>query len=200
MEPSFLQHLPDPLNRLDASACRKRSVCAGDTLFKQGDITRGLFFLLDGAIHLRRVTKAGHDVVVHRAKAGETFAEASLFQPSYHCDAVAVEPSNVIECSKKAIISQYHQFPEFAFALSKRFAAQVQHTRSRLELLSIRSADERVLQALVDGLLSGSVKSFASEIALSPEAVYRSLASLSKAGRIRKLGYGQYAPLASDPA
>ena len=76
--------------------------------------------------------------------------------------------------------------------MCKRFAHQVQHTRARLELYSIRSADDRVLQAVVDGMLKDNVKSLAHEIGLSPEVVYRSLASLAKSGRIQKLGYGKY--------
>ncbi|MFT6303631.1 MAG: DeoR/GlpR family transcriptional regulator of sugar metabolism, partial [Pseudomonadales bacterium] len=42
------------------------------------------------------------------------------------------------------------------------------------------------------GMLKGSVKSLAHEIGLSPEVVYRSLASLTQSGRIQKVGYGQY--------
>ena len=59
--------LPDPLNHLEHSALRSRSVERADTLFRQGDKTRGLFYLVEGAIHLRRVTKAGQEVLMLRA-------------------------------------------------------------------------------------------------------------------------------------
>lgn len=192
---SLVGLLPDPLKRLPPSACRLLTVDRDNVLFRQGDITRGLFFLSKGSIHLQRVTEAGHEVLVLKAAAGDTFAEASLFHHAYHCSAVAMKPSEVIECSKLAVLTRYREDPEFGLAMSARFAHQVQHTRSRLALFSIRSADDRVFRAVADGMLKDSVKSLANEIGLSPEVVYRSLASLSKTGLIRKTGYGQYEAL-----
>ena len=189
---SLTHSVPDPLNRLPSSAFELRTIDRETTLFRQCDSTRGLFFLLNGAIHLQRVTEAGHQVLVLKAVPGETFAEASLFHRSYHCSAVAKKSSKVIECAKRAVITRYREDPDFSLAMCKRFAHQVQHTRARLELYSIRSADDRVLQAVVDGMLKDNVKSLAHEIGLSPEVVYRSLASLAKSGRIQKLGYGKY--------
>ena len=189
---SLADSLPDPLNRLPSSAFRLRIMDRENTLFRQGDSTRGLFFLLNGAIHLQRVTEAGHQVVILKATVGDTFAEASLFHSSYHCSAVATKSSKVIECAKRAVITRYREDPDFALAMSARFALQVQHTRARLELYSIRSADDRVFRAVSDGMLKDSVNSLAHEIGLSSEAVYRSLASLSKSGRIKKIAYGKY--------
>ena len=192
MVASLLDHLPDPLTRLPSSALRLRTVTREEALFHQGEATRGLFFLLKGAIHLQRVSGTGHLVVVLKAAAGDTFAEASLFHRTYHCSAIAAKPAEVIECSKHAVLKRYREDPDFALAMSERFAQQVQVARARLEIFSIRSADERVFRAVADGMLKDSVRSLAHEIGLSPEAVYRSLASLSRSGRVHKVGYGQY--------
>lgn len=192
LEP-LTSYLPDPLTLLDESALRQRSLSSGETLFHQGDVTRGLFFLREGSIHLQRVTESGHDVLMLRASTGETFAEASLFHEKYHCSALAKAPCDIIECSKVDVLDRYREDAEFSLAMCARFASQVQHTRSRLELFSIRSADERVFRAVADGMLKDSVKTFSTEIGLSQEVTYRSLSSLVKAGRIQKLGYGRYA-------
>ncbi len=189
---SLRNSLPDPLKRLPASAFQIRTIECENALFHQGESTRGLYFLLSGAVQLQRVTEAGHQIVVLKATPNETFAEASLFHRTYHCTAVATQYSEVIECSKTVVINRYREDSTFAYAMSERFAHQVQHTRARLELFSIRSADERVFRALVDGMLTGSVRSLADEIGLSSEVVYRSLASLTKNGRIKKIGYGKY--------
>jgi len=189
---SLVDSLPEPLTGLPSSAFRLRTVDREKTLFLQGDETRGLFFLLEGSIHLQRVTEGGHPVLVLKAAPGDTFAEASLFHDCYHCSAVAMKPSKVIECSKRIVLARYHEDSNFALAMSKRFAHQIQAARARLELFSIRSADERVLRAVADGMLKDNVKSLAHEIGLSPEAVYRSLASLAKSGHIQKVGYGRY--------
>ena len=189
---SHTDSLPAPLNRLPSSAIRLRTIDTQKNLFSQGDATRGLFFILAGSIELQRVTEAGHLVLVQKVNVGDTFAEASLFHSHYHCSAVATNSSEVIECSKQAVISHYREDPEFALAMCQRFAQQVQRARSKLEIISIRSADDRVFRALTEGMCKGSVKSMAHEIGLSPEVVYRSLNSLTKSGRVMKLGYGRY--------
>jgi len=76
--------------------------------------------------------------------------------------------------------------------MASRFATQMQASRRRVELLSIRAADERILTALNDDLLVEDITTFADMIGLTPETVYRTLAKLSKQGRIEKTARGQY--------
>ena len=59
-------------------------------------------------------------------------------------------------------------------------------------MLTIRSAEERVLAAVSDGLLDGSIKRFAAEIGLTHEATYRTLARLVSREKLRKTGRGSY--------
>lgn len=96
--------LPEPLDQLNSGAVHHREFTAGQALFRQGDRSRGLFYVNDGALELRRVSEACHDVLMFRANSGDTFAEASLFHRSYHCDAIATERSQVIECSRNALL------------------------------------------------------------------------------------------------
>jgi len=49
-----------------------------------------------------------------------------------------------------------------------------------------------MLIALNDGLLVENITAFAEINALAPETVYRTLAQLSKEGRIEKTARGQY--------
>ncbi len=173
--------LPPPLDQLDRSSTRYRTLDKGDLLFRQGDKSRGLFYVVRGVVELRRTTQAGHEVLMFQAKAGDTLAEASLFHSQYHCNAIATESSEVIQCMREMLLKQFRMDIRFALAMSRRFAMQVQGARMRHELLSIRNAEERVYRAVVEGLLSSSVRSLANEIGLSAEVVYRSLSSLSKA-------------------
>ena len=43
--------------------------------------------------------------------------------------------------------------PEFAIELTARFAREVQKGRRQVELLSVKSAEERVFMAVADGML-----------------------------------------------
>lgn len=184
--------LPSPFDKIAEISKTESSHLATQTIFRQDSKTRGMFFVKNGEIELQRHTENGDRVVIHRAYAGETFAEASLFSDVYHCDAVAQSQCEVIEFDRQAVLLLFEEDSKFAKALAARFAIQVQSYRRRLELLAIRSAKERVHAGKVDGLLGGDVMSFASEICLSHEATYRALSTLVTDGRIKKTGRGQY--------
>lgn len=186
------EQLPTPLNQLASKDLSHITVEAAETLFVQGSEPSGLFYLVSGAVDLKRTTATGHDVLIHHAQARETFAEASLFSESYHCTAIAVQTSQLILCKRAAINRLFDSNIAFARAMASRFAAQIQLSRRRVELLSIRSAEERVLEALNDGLLLDDITSFADAIALAPETVYRNLAQLSADGKVLKTARGQY--------
>lgn len=184
--------LPAPFDRLGQNARKSISLEAGVSLFLQNAPTRGLYFLEHGGLELRRFSGIGDTIILHRVTKGETFAEASLFASGYHCEAVATIKSDVLELDRKAVLDYFAADKEFAIALTARFASQIQSYRRRLEIVAIRSAMDRVHAALLDGMLTGNIKSFASEIGLSHEAVYRALSQLVRQKHIEKIARGQY--------
>lgn len=184
--------LPQPFDSLPSAdqqllECRKSSY-----VFHQEDASTGLYFLVTGGVHLIRVSEQGEEVVIHRALRGETFAEASIFSESYHCNALAVEDTQLIKIPKDTILEKISTDADFALYLTKRFAMQVQRQRRLREILSIRNADDRVFAGMCIGMLDGPIKAFASEIGLSHEATYRALNQLSKQGRVAKFARGNY--------
>ena len=187
-----IESLPPPLNRVNKSDRVRRTLEYGEALFFQDSATAGLFYMISGTIDLKRATNTGHSVMIHRARSGDTFAEASLFSDTYHCTATAVCDAIVIECKRAAISRLLNMDIEFACSMASRFATQIQETRRRVELLSIRAANERILAALNDGLLVEDITTFAETIGLAPETVYRTLTQLSKKGHVEKTARGQY--------
>lgn len=189
--------LPTPFQLIPHTARRHRHLVNEGVVFRQGDKTRGLFFVIEGNIELRRFTQAGQSVIIHRAKSGETFAEASLFSEHYHCDAITTGKSHLVELDRTVILEKFHDEPDFALAIVKRFAHQNQENRRKLELLAIRSAEERIFTAILDGFLTQNIKAFASDIGLTHEVVYRGLAKLVDKGMLVKVGRGKYLTTAS---
>lgn len=171
---------------------RSLNVRASAHLFRQGDQTVGFFAVHQGIVELTRTTQHGGLVVLHRAGPGESFAEASLFADRYHCDAIATSACELIFFPKKEVLAALKEHDGAAIALLVNLSSQVQRYRLLLQLCSIRRADERVLAAMEAGLVPGSWKSFAPQIGLSPEAVYRALSSLTKRGVIHRTGRGKY--------
>lgn len=174
----------------------RRRLERGEALFRQGDPARALFVILQGRLALTRHAADGRQLVLFVAQSGDSLAEAALFAQAYHCDAVAQTAAVVAEIPKTALRRLMQEDQRVAEALTARLARQVQDLRQRLEFRDIRSARERVWQKLLlspakaDGtvVVDRPLKELAAEIGLTHEALYRALAALEKAGRIRRRG------------
>ena len=171
-----------------------RKLKAGEPLFHLGDKTSGLYEVIAGRVRLTRVDRSGRETVLYVAGPGETIAEASLFSPVYHCDAVAGSDAVVRLYPKPAVLSTFAKDRKAAQAFSATLARQVMSLRTRLAQRDIRSARERVRHFLAlntgaDGrtvALRGTVKDLAAELGLTHEALYRTLAALERTGEIRR--------------
>lgn len=192
------EQLPGPFDRIELIHTKRIAIPSGGTLFFQGDATRGLFYLCAGAIDLKRVTSIGHNIIVHRAYAGEMFAEASLFTNQYHCTATATKDCEVVEFRRNVVIALLQNDLEFSRDVVSKFAMQIQESRRRIELLSIRSADERILTAINSGLLVDDISKLADLLGLAQETVYRALKKLVDRGQITKNARGKYHAITSD--
>jgi CRP-like cAMP-binding protein len=176
------------------SASIERNLQAGEALFRQGDKTTNFCEIVSGRVRLARVDRAGHEVVLHVAGAGETIAEASLYSPHYHCDAIANTEAVVRLYPKTAVLAAFAQDPKLAQSFSATLARQVMNLRTRIEQRNIRSARERLrhylsVNAEADGrhvALPGTLKELAADLGLSHEALYRNLAGLERAGAIKR--------------
>jgi len=184
--------LPHPYDRLGECDSSVMVLAKGLNVFNQNDLSTGLFFLCSGAVVLRRSTARGDSAVLHRAEAGDTFAEASLFSEVYHCTATTCRESEIIQFKKEALLAIFDTDADFARAIAARFAQQVQSGRRKSELLTIRNANERIMAALSDGMLKDDISVFADSIGLAHATVYRGLSQLADDGKILKTDHGAY--------
>jgi CRP-like cAMP-binding protein len=173
------------------AAATERRLKSGEALFRLGDKSVGVSKVVAGRVRLARVDRAGHEIVLHVAGPGDLIAEASLFSPHYHCDAVASTDAVVRTYPKRALLDAFEHDPKAAQAFAAMLARQVMALRARIEQRNIRSARERVrhwlaLNAGADGavILRGTLKEAAAELGLTHEALYRTLATLERAGEI----------------
>lgn len=171
----------------------RRALEAGEYLFRQGDRSFGIFLMGSGRVRLQRATPDGSVISIHLARAGELFAEASLFSERYHCDAVAEVGGEVWCYPKEALSARLRAEPEALWAFARELARHVQTVRLRYEIKHVRSATKRVLQFLrlscsENGVfhLPGVLKDVAADVGLTHEAFYRALATLEKQGRIAR--------------
>lgn len=172
----------------------ERSLSAGQTLFRAGARTAGLYEVVQGKLRLVRVDRNGREAVLHTAAAGDTIAEASLFSATYHCDAIAMTDAIVRLYPKAVVLAELQSNPKAAQAFAAMLAHQVMTLRTRLEQRNIHSARDRIrhylaVNAGADGrtvALAGTLKELAGELGLTHEALYRTLAEMAADGEIER--------------
>lgn len=175
-----------------ADRVRQRELADDEVLFRQDDPVTALYRLETGRIRLVRHLEDGTTVIVHTARSGETFAEASAFADAYHCDAVAEVASRVAAVPKSEFLAALVRDPETSLRLARLLAGQVRDLRSRLEIRNIRSAPERLMAWLrlraagcpPTAVLEQIWSDVAAEVGLTREIVYRALAALEQDGSI----------------
>ncbi|MGE0421530.1 MAG: Crp/Fnr family transcriptional regulator [Reyranellaceae bacterium] len=169
--------LVEALKRL---APAERRYAAGEHLFHQGDRVAVLHLLVEGRVQLVRHQAGGSALVLQRTGPGAIVAEASMVSDRYHCDAVATTPVRSLAVRRSSVRARIASDPDFAMAVVGHLAREVQASRSRAEILSLRTVAAR-LDAWIaarDGHMParGEWKTVADEIGTSPEALYREIA------------------------
>jgi CRP-like cAMP-binding protein len=164
----------------DAEAGR-RTLAAGEVLFRAGDPVRLLYRIEAGAMTLVRPLPHGADLVIQRARRGAILAEASLFAVTYHCDAVASGPTQLRGVSVERITRALERDQRLAQAFTRYLALEVQTARARAEVTSLKTVRARLEAwlALNGGELPprGKWRDVAAEIGVTPEALYRELSA-----------------------
>ena len=180
----------------DTSKLEKKPLKAGDLVFREGDAARAIYVVDEGRIQLIRYTPEGSPAILHTAISGGSFAEAALFSDRYHCHALAAETSVVTAFPKAHVLETLRTNTEKMERYVALLSRQVRDLRTLLELRSIRSARERILQFLYLRLgkenriikFHSALKDVATELGLTHETFYRQIAALEREGLIRREG------------
>jgi CRP-like cAMP-binding protein len=172
--------LPSIEAYLQGLRARPRHVENGRPLFRRGDPVTHVHYVVTGAVHLVRYQTDGSALILQRAGPGSILAEASLYSGTYHCDAFASGDADLRAYAKAAVKKLLLRSPEFSDIWANYLAQELQRTRLRAEILALRTVSER-LDAWIAGHggsfpPKGEWKLVASQIGVSPEALYRELA------------------------
>jgi len=197
MSPLF--QLPDTLRKLLPASLTAISsgveLCKGQRLFLQRQRPRHMYFVVGGEIALERLTEAGDTVVLQRVREGFV-AEASLQSGSYHCDAVVIVAGQAVATPIEPLKLALATNPAFALRWIGMLNAEVRRLRGQCERMSLKGVGQRLLHMIetegVHGRLriGSGLKSLATELAVTHEALYRAIAALEKSGVVfREAGF-----------
>jgi CRP-like cAMP-binding protein len=165
--------------RLDAQA--------HEPLFRIGDSVRCVYLVVSGEARLIRLARNGSEVILQRSRGG-FLAEASLEARSYHCDAITTKPTTILMLPVAAFRAALEEDPIFRSAWQSQLTKEIRKLRAQCERLSLNSAADRISHYIesegADGILTlnQSRKSWAAELGLSHEALYRTLRRMQSEG------------------
>lgn len=163
-----------------ALARGERRLAPGQVLFRPGDRVQSLFLVSGGTMRLVRSLPHGFQLTIQRAGPGSVLAEASLFADRYHCEALAVDAARLAILPRLRLEAALADDPALAWLWAGHLAREVQRARTGAEILSLKTVVERLdaWLALNEGGLpaKGGWRLVASEIGVTPEALYREIA------------------------
>ncbi len=88
-------------------------------------------------------------IIIHQfVEPEESFAETALFSETYFCTAIASKASRVVAIDKELVRQALRENPDFADIYMNQLTYRDENIKTLLELRSIRSARERLLQYL----------------------------------------------------
>lgn len=175
--------LPAALRRV----CTQSRCVKGDLLFRQGKRPERMFYVAGGEVVLQRSGSHGGNVVLQRARHGFV-AEASLQSSKYHCDAVVTVSGAVVSLPIGSIKQALLVDPAFAMRWVGMLNQELKRLRAQCERLSIKGVRNRLLHLIETEGQGGrlpmgvGLKSMASELGVTHEALYRTVAELEKQG------------------
>ena len=170
----------DLIDCLSALPHRRRQAETATVVFHRDAPVRHLYIVETGQVELVRYAANGAALVLQRATDRAVLAEASIYSERYHCDAVVTDTARLLEISKRKLLDALASDRSLMHLWGSYLAATIQNARHRAELLARRSVADRL-----DGWLAmhgeqmpakGHWKSIATEIGVSPEALYREIA------------------------
>lgn len=167
------------------AAARPVRFAAGAPLFATDAPVVEMFMVRSGTVQLVRHTATGARLVLQTAGSGDVLAEASAYSDSYHCDAVAVEATEVSALPRARFLSALAGDSTLAEAWAARLARGMQAARLRAEIRTLPRLSDRLTAWLSAGNAlpaRGRWQDVAAELGVTREALYRELAR-RRAGR-----------------
>lgn len=184
----------DLLELLPASIhphCVSQFFARGARLFETGRKPEYMYFVESGEVTLERYSLDGNTIILQRTRHGFV-SEASLQSPAYHCDAVAVIDTVAVRIPLRDLRQVLASDPAFSMRWVSMLNREIMRLRRQCERLSLLTVEERLLHLVeTEGSegaypLGSGLKSIARQLGVTHEALYRCIARLEKAQRVRR--------------
>jgi len=188
----------DQLNAVRQIAVEKQ-FNKGQTIFTEGDQTKGFFVVIEGRVKVYKVSSEGKEQILHIFEAGQSFGEVTVFTgQQLPANAQTLAQSRLLLFSRNAFVDLVTANPSLALNLLaimskklRQFAAQIENLSlkeipARLASYLVYLSEEQAAEDVVT--LNVSKGQLASLLGTIPETLSRIFAKLSGQNLIRVEG------------
>jgi len=179
------------------------TAASGTILFQCGDAYRGFYLLVEGGVHVYRLSPEGRMLVLHVIRPGESFAEVPLFEmgdgDTYPATAETLSDSTLLFFPADAFLSFVDAHPRSALHMLGQLAGRLRSAVRQLDAVSLQDVQERLARYLVEQVptvpdapdtaptveLDIPKSVLAAELGTVPETLSRALRALEEEALIR---------------
>jgi CRP/FNR family transcriptional regulator len=190
----YFSQLPAKELELVSSSVQSLPLARGNILFNEGEPSRGLYFVVEGAIKVSRISPEGREQVLTVVGGTQTFNEVPVFDGGpCPATAAALEPSVVGLIPMDVMQRLIKEYPVIAEATLRIFAGRLRGLVTLVADLTHLDVTGRVAKVLLAyNASSGRVslqlgqQDLASIVGSTREVVSRSLRQLEEQGDIAR--------------
>ena len=122
----IFQGLPDEVLGVLAQKVSRRTLSAGETLFRLGDEGDALYIIDEGWVKITRQDARGNELLLNRCGPGETIGEMSLLdQEPRSASVVSLSDAEVLELKRDGFFELLNQRPDMALVLIRSMSSRL---------------------------------------------------------------------------
>ena len=208
----IFRHLSDPVCLELSSISRRQRWAAGALIFQRGDDSNYMVAVEKGKIRLALQTSGGREFALRYVGQGALFGEIGILDGAPRsADASAVVSTWGYVIERRQFLHLIHKHPEIADATIQHLCSLLRYTTEHIETIALYGLEGRLARFLLSQLrpdididipgeqrlqLDLSQSDIAELLGASRPKVNRAIATLEKAGAIRRDGKAIYCSLA----
>jgi CRP/FNR family transcriptional regulator len=138
--------LPDDDLRRVADLAVSRRFAKKEAVFREGDRADGFFIVVSGKVKVFKLSGEGKEQVLHVLEAGQTFAEAVIFEGGgYPAHAEALTGAELLFLPKRPFIDLLERQPKVAVRMLASLSRWLKRMTDLAESLSLKDVETRLV-------------------------------------------------------
>ena len=139
----------DQLNALRQIALEKQ-FSKGQTIFSEGDETKGFFVVVTGRVKIYKVSSEGKEQILHIFEAGQSFGEVTVFTgQQLPANAQTLAKSRLLFFPRSAFVDLVTDNPSLALNMLAIMSKKLRQFAAQIESLSLKEIPARLASYLI---------------------------------------------------